>query len=131
VDGGDLLAVRAAMTRAVDRARMQQLPTLVEAVSYRQRGHSVIDPAHYRSTDDLARAEAVDPVTAFADRVAEAGLLSESRLEELRRDVLDQVDHAVEFADQSDFPSVASLFDTVYATPVPNSPSALPGGRVA
>jgi pyruvate dehydrogenase E1 component alpha subunit len=131
VDGGDPLAVRDAMSRALERARTKQLPTLVEAVSYRQRGHSVIDPAHYRSEEDLARAEAQDPVLAFADRLTSAGMMDESRLEELTREVLAEVDLAVEFADRSEFPPVASLFDTVYATPVPNAPRSMPGGQVA
>jgi pyruvate dehydrogenase E1 component alpha subunit len=104
---------------------------LVEAVSYRQRGHSVIDPAHYRSKDDLARAEAHDPVVAFADRLTAAGILDEHRLEHLTTEVLDEVERAVEFADKSEFPSVLSLFDTVYATPVHNAPSAMPGDLVA
>jgi pyruvate dehydrogenase E1 component alpha subunit len=131
VDGGDLLAVRDAMSRALERARIEHLPTLVEAVSYRQRGHSVIDPAHYRSKDDLARAEAQDPVIAFADRLTAAGMVDESRLEHLTTEVVAEVDRAVEFADRSEFPAVASLFETVYATPVPNAPRAMPGGQVA
>jgi pyruvate dehydrogenase E1 component alpha subunit len=129
IDGDDPLAVRDAVRRALIRARDEQAPTLVEAVCFRQRGHSVIDPARYRSEDDLARAEAHDPVISFTDRLLAAGIVDKARVDELTADVVAQVDAAVDFADRSDPPPVRSLFDMVYATPVANAPVALPGAR--
>ncbi|MHB1710376.1 MAG: thiamine pyrophosphate-dependent enzyme [Acidimicrobiales bacterium] len=129
VDGDDPLAVRDALGRALGRARDEQLPTLVEAICFRQRGHSVIDPARYRSEEDLARAEAHDPVVAFTNRLLAGGIVDQPRVDQLTADVVAQVEAAVEFADRSDPPPVRSLFDTVYATPVANAPAALPGAK--
>jgi pyruvate dehydrogenase E1 component alpha subunit len=122
VDGDDPLAVRDAVSRALLRARNEQLPTLVETVSFRQRGHSVIDPARYRSDAELAEAEAHDPVASFTARLLLAGVVDQGEVDTFTTEVIDQVDTAVAFADGSDPPSLDGLIDTVYATPVPNTP---------
>lgn len=129
IDGDDPLAVRDAVLRAIGRAREDQLPALVETVCFRQRGHSVIDPARYRTEEDLARAEAHDPVIAFTNQLLAAGIVDQSRVDQLTTEAVAQVDTAVDFADQSNPPPVGSLFDMVYATPVANAPAALPGAR--
>ena len=67
VDGRDVLAVRDTASRLVERAREEQTPFLLEAWSYRQKGHSVVDPAKYRTDEqrELARADDNDPIAIF------------------------------------------------------------------
>lgn len=130
VDGNDLLAVRDATRRAVDRARSESLPTLLEAVSFRMRGHSVVDPARYRSKEEVDRGRAQDPVAAFRARLIQAGILDEAGVTALEAEVEQELQQAIDFADASPDPSVEELFDDVYATPVANAPRALPGDPV-
>jgi pyruvate dehydrogenase E1 component alpha subunit len=127
VDGNDPLAVRDAARRAVDRARNERLPFLLEAVSFRMRGHSVVDPARYRSKEEVEQGRAQDPVVAFRARLLEAGVLDETGAAELEAEVEREVQQAIDFADASPDPPVEELFDDVYASPVANAPRALPG----
>jgi pyruvate dehydrogenase E1 component alpha subunit len=130
VDGNDLLAVRDAARRAADRARRQSLPTLLEAVSFRMRGHSVVDPARYRSKEEVEAGRALDPVAAFRARLLQAGILDEASASVLEAEVEAEVQQAIDFADASPDPSVEELFDDVYASPVANAPRGLPGDPV-
>ena len=130
VDGNDVLAVRDAARRAVERARAESLPTLLEAVSFRMRGHSVVDPARYRSKEEVEAGRAQDPVVAFRARLLDAGVLGEAEAAALEAEVEQALQQAVDFADASPDPTVEELFDDVYASPVPNAPRALPGDPV-
>jgi pyruvate dehydrogenase E1 component alpha subunit len=130
VDGNDPLAVRDATRRAVERARTESLPTLLEAVSFRMRGHSVVDPARYRSKEEVEQGRAQDPVVAFRARLIAEGILSEEEVAALEDEVENELQQAIEFADTSPDPTVEELFDDVYATPVPNASRALPGDPV-
>jgi pyruvate dehydrogenase E1 component alpha subunit len=127
VDGNDVLATRDAARRAVKRAREEQLPTLLEATSFRLRGHSVVDPARYRSKEEMERGRQQDPVEAFRRQLIEAGLLDDARAAELLADVDREVHNAIEFADSSPHPKPADLFNWSYATKVPNESLAFPG----
>jgi pyruvate dehydrogenase E1 component alpha subunit len=127
VDGNDLLAVREATRRAVDRARNERLPTLLESVSFRMRGHSVVDPARYRSKEEVEQGRAKDPVVAFRARLIQTGTLDEAAVAELEAEVEREVQQAIDFADASPDPDVGELFDDVYASPVANAPRGLPG----
>jgi pyruvate dehydrogenase E1 component alpha subunit len=116
VDGTDVIAVRDTMRRAVKLAREQHEPSLIEAVSFRFRGHSVIDPDRYRDPEEVKRRRAMqDPITLFANRLTSAGLISEREIEEIAQRVEQEVDEAVQFAEESPFPSIETLYDYVYA----------------
>jgi pyruvate dehydrogenase E1 component alpha subunit len=115
VDGTDVLAVRDAMHTAVEYARKQQEPYLLEAVSFRFRGHSVIDPDRYRDKEEVQRGRSRDPITLFAERLKAAGLADDAKLQELDEQAQRDVDESVRFAEESDFPAVESLFDYIYA----------------
>ena len=85
VDGMDVIAVHQAMQRAVQRARQERRPTLLESVCYRYRGHSMADPARYRTAEELKQWLARDPLPSFQRRLTEAGLLGDeeaARIEE-------------------------------------------------
>ena len=77
VDGNDVLAVRDAARAALDRARGEHQPTLLETVSYRLRGHSVVDPARYRTAEDTERLRREDPLPAFRSHLVAAGVLDD------------------------------------------------------
>jgi pyruvate dehydrogenase E1 component alpha subunit len=130
VDGNDVLAVRDATRRAVDRARNEQQPTLLEATSFRLRGHSVVDPGRYRPKEEIERGQQADPVPAFRRQLLEAKVLDEAQAAQIESDVEREVAEAIEFADNSPHPSVDTLFDKQYATPVANEPRLLPGDPV-
>lgn len=130
VDGNDVLAVRDAARAALHRARVDRQPGLLEAVSYRLRGHSVVDPARYRSRQEDERLRELDPVPAFRTQLLDAGVLDEAAVARLDEEVDQQVAAAIEFADNSPDPSPDQLFAHAYATPVANAPRALPGDPV-
>jgi pyruvate dehydrogenase E1 component alpha subunit len=116
VDGMDVLAVREVVGRAVDRARREQIPSLVEARTYRFRGHSMRDPAGavYRTRDEVEREKLRDPIVLFRARVLDAGVLGESEIAGLEQDVNDAVEAAVAFADASPEPPDEWLLTDIY-----------------
>ncbi|WP_069803504.1 pyruvate dehydrogenase (acetyl-transferring) E1 component subunit alpha [Thermogemmatispora onikobensis] len=115
VDGTDLLAVLEAVRTAARIAREEREPSLIEAVSYRFRGHSVVDPDRYRPEDEVRRWRERDPILLYATRLKEAGLMDESTRQELEARAQHEVEEAVRFAEESEFPSVEELYDFVYA----------------
>ncbi|MEO8814205.1 MAG: pyruvate dehydrogenase (acetyl-transferring) E1 component subunit alpha [Mycobacterium sp.] len=130
VDGDDVLAVRDAARAALTRARAERQPGLIEAVCQRLRGHSVVDPAKYRTREETERVRELDPVPAFRHRLIEAGILGEADARAVDEQAEAQVDAAVAFADSSPDPEPGQLFAYAYATPVANAPQQLPGDPV-
>jgi pyruvate dehydrogenase E1 component subunit alpha len=130
VDGNDVLAVRDAATRLVEQARSGGGPALLEAVSERLKGHSVVDPAKYRSEESVEQAKQADPVANLRADLIEAGILDEDTATEIEHKAQAEVDAAVAFADDSPHPDPATLFDYTYATPVANDSRRLPADPV-
>ena len=116
VDGMDVLAVREVVGRAVERARREKTPTLIEAKTYRFRGHSMRDPAGavYRTRAEVEEERRRDPITLFQDRLAQAGQLTEAEGKAIEQDVADAVKAAVDFAETSPPPPLEWLFTDVY-----------------
>jgi pyruvate dehydrogenase E1 component alpha subunit len=116
VDGMDVLAIREAVARAVERARRDQSPSLIEARTYRFRGHSMRDPAGavYRTKDEVEREKLRDPIVLFRDRVVGDGLLTEADVRALEKDVNDVVDEAVAFAEASPEPPDEWLLTDIF-----------------
>jgi pyruvate dehydrogenase E1 component alpha subunit len=113
-DGMDVLDTHTVLTQAVERVREDRRPVLVEAVTYRFRGHSMADPEQYRTKEEVAEWRARDPIPAFAERLIAEGVIDEAERQRMEADALARVDAAVEFADASPFPATDSLFDDVY-----------------
>ncbi|WP_327120196.1 pyruvate dehydrogenase (acetyl-transferring) E1 component subunit alpha [Nocardia sp. NBC_01730] len=126
VDGTDVLAVRDIASELVETARHEGKPALLETISYRLKGHSVVDPAKYRSGEDVATARKSDPVARWRADLIESGVLDETDAAEIERSVEEEVDAAVAFADASPHPDPSSLFDYTYATPVAGESRRLP-----
>jgi pyruvate dehydrogenase E1 component alpha subunit len=115
VDGNDVLAVRDAIRNAAKYAREEHEPILIEAVSFRFRGHSVVDPDRYRSKEEVQAGRSHDPIAAFAQRLTEAGILDEKKQHEIEEQVEHEVEDAITFADESPDPRLEELFDYMYA----------------
>jgi pyruvate dehydrogenase E1 component alpha subunit len=113
-DGMDVLDTYAVLCEAVRRVREERRPLLVEAVTYRFRGHSAADPEQYRSKEEVAQWRARDPIPAFAGRLIADGVIDEAERERIDAAAIARVDAAVEFADASPFPAPDSLYDDVY-----------------
>lgn len=130
VDGNDVLAVREAATAALTTARVKRHPSIVETVSYRLKGHSVVDPARYRSKDDSERLRQMDPLPAFRSQLLDAGVLDLQQASAIDSEVDDAVSAAVRFAEDSPFPSIDQLFAHAYATPIATATAYMPGQPV-
>jgi len=113
-DGMDVLDTYAVLCEAIARVRDERRPLLVEAVTYRFRGHSMADPEQYRSKEEVAQWRERDPIPAFAERLIAAGVIDDDERERIDAEAIAQVDAAVEFADASPFPPATSLYDDVY-----------------
>jgi pyruvate dehydrogenase E1 component alpha subunit len=114
VDGMDVLAVRECVADHLRLAREERQPTLVEALTYRFRGHSAADPEVYRTKEEVAEWRKRDPIVTFAERLKREGWIDDAGIEELDRKVVAIIDEAVEFADASPEPALESLYDNVY-----------------
>jgi pyruvate dehydrogenase E1 component alpha subunit len=113
-DGMDVLDVHSVVTDALKSAREDRQPQLVEAVTYRYRGHSMADPEEYRSKEEVEEWRQRDPIKAFADRLVDEGMLTEDDVKEFDEKAIEVVDEAVKFADNSPFPDLDSLYDDIY-----------------
>jgi len=115
VDGMDVLEVYGATMEAVARAREGDGPSLIEAVTYRFRGHSMSDPGEYRSKREERIWQERDPIKNLRRRLLGERHVAESRLSEIEAEVAQEIDEAVKFADESPEPSVDELGKGIYA----------------
>jgi pyruvate dehydrogenase E1 component alpha subunit len=113
-DGMDVLDTYAVLCEAIARVREERSPVLVEAVTYRFRGHSMADPEQYRSKEEVAHWRERDPIPAFGQRLVAEHVLGEAELAQIDARAIERVDAAVEFAEASPFPTPESLYDDVY-----------------
>jgi hypothetical protein len=110
----DVLEVHAAISDGLRCAREERQPQLIEAVTYRFRGHSMADPEEYRDKEEVEEWRKRDPIENFKKRLVEEDVISEEDFEKLDEDVMAEIDEATEFADKSPFPELASLYDDIY-----------------
>ncbi len=115
IDGMDVIAVRESVAEGIRLAREERRPTLLEAFTYRYRGHSAADPEVYREREEVDEWRAKDPIETFARRCVEAGVLGEREVQEIRDKAEETVTAAVEFADSSPEPPLDTLYENLYA----------------
>ena len=113
-DGMDVLDTHRVLGEAVARVREERRPLLVEAVTYRFRGHSMADPEQYRSKEEVAHWRERDPIPAFGELLVAEGVIDQNAREQIDAQALARVDAAVQFAEASPFPPAESLYDDVY-----------------
>jgi pyruvate dehydrogenase E1 component alpha subunit len=117
VDGQDVLVMHAAMERAVQRARSDKHPTLLEVRTYRFMGHSMSDPihGHYRTKEEVEDQRKRDPIAVWSHRLVAEGLMEESAVKALDKEILQEVNDAYQFADEAPDPEPGELWTDVYA----------------
>ncbi len=115
VDGMDVLAVRGAVARAVERARRGAGPTLIEAKTYRYFGHSHSDPRAYRTREEEAAWKGRDPVRRLRDDLMTVSLLSETEFDQMDEAVQAKLDAAMAYSNASPEPDSAETYTDVYA----------------
>lgn len=115
VDGMDVMAVRDATLRAIERARKDGSPTLLEIRAYRYMGHSMSDPGKYRTTEEIKKYQERDPILLFKDSLKAAKVFTDKDFEEIEAQAKEAVEKAVKFADESPFPDESELMTDVFA----------------
>ena len=112
----DVLDVHAAVREALRIAREDRQPRLVEAVTYRYRGHSMADPEEYRTKEEVEEWRRRDPILNFRKRLADEGIVSEEDADALDEQAIKAVDEAVEFAKLSPAPDAQTAFEDLHAS---------------
>jgi pyruvate dehydrogenase E1 component alpha subunit len=125
VDGMDVVAMREAVAEGLRQAREDARPTLLEAFTYRYRGHSAADPEIYREREEVEEWRTKDPIESFAARCVEAGVLGEREVQQARDAAEQTVAAATEFAENSPEPPLDTMYENLYAM------STEPGGWYA
>lgn len=114
VDGMSVEAVYEAVKKAADRARKGNGPTLLEVKTYRYKGHSMSDPAKYRTKEEVENYKNQDPIQQMLDIIIKNKYASDEELEAIQIRVKNEVDECVTFAEESPFPEAAELYEDVY-----------------
>lgn len=115
VDGNDVIAVYEAACEAIARARTGEGPTLVECMTYRWHGHSERDPQTYRPKEEVEKWMRKDPILRFRKRLVETGVLTEKKANEIKQEILEELDRAVKFAEESPYPAPEETLEDVFA----------------
>lgn len=118
VDGMDVLAVRQVAQEAVARARAGEGPTLIEAMTYRFRGHSLADPDELRSKEEKEFWFARDPIKKLAGYLLEQNLATEAELKDIEKKIQGIIEEAVKFAESSPEPDPSELYRFIFAEDV-------------
>ena len=114
VSGMDPVAMFEKVSKAVARARSGDGPTLLEAKTYRYKGHSMSDAQHYRTKDEVAEYQKIDPITTVLEVIKNKKYASEKEIEDINQEVKKIVAEAVQLAEESPFPTEQDLYDSVY-----------------
>jgi dihydrolipoamide dehydrogenase len=115
VDGMNLREVLVKTSEIVEKTRADSEPRFVEALCYRFRGHSVVDPDKYRSEEDKVKWRKGDPIVAFEHELEKAGLADEEYFKNVRVEIDNEVKDIIQFADESPDPKIDDLYKYVYA----------------
>ncbi|MDE0598310.1 MAG: pyruvate dehydrogenase (acetyl-transferring) E1 component subunit alpha [Dokdonia donghaensis] len=114
VDAMNPVAVAEAMDEAIERARRGDGPTFLELKTYRYRGHSMSDAQHYRTKDEVAEYQEIDPITQVKEVILEKGYATQEEIDEMGKNVKKRVAECEKFAEESPFPDVNVMYDVVY-----------------
>jgi dihydrolipoamide dehydrogenase len=115
VDGMDVREVLLRTSEVVEKVRADSQPRFIEALCYRFKGHSVVDPDKYRSPEDKEKFRKADPIVAFEHELEQSGLADEEYFKALRQEIDAEVQDVIKFADESPDPKVEDLYKYVYA----------------
>ena len=113
VDGMDVLAVREAGKQALDYVRSGKGPMILELKTYRYRGHSMSDPAKYRTRDEVDEYRAKDPIEKVKSLLLDNGMRTEDQLKAIEKDIKKIIKETEEFATTSPEPDASELWTDV------------------
>ena len=122
IDGMNLREVMLRTSEIVEKTRKDSVPRFIEALCYRFRGHSVVDPDKYRSAEDKEKYRKADPIVAFEHELEKAGLADEGYFRNVRQEIDAEVRDIIEYADQSPDPNPEDLYKYTYAGQWDNRP---------
>ena len=114
VDAMKVENVHHAVAEAAERARAGDGPTLLELRTYRYKGHSISDPGKYRTKEEVEDYKLQDPIVQCMKSILDNKMASEDDLKEIEKKVKEQVEEAIKFADESDFPDPSEALKDVY-----------------
>ncbi len=115
IDGMDAIEVYETVEAAAERIRSTRRPEMIEAKTYRFKGHSVADPEVYRDKEEVKRWKQRDPIVLLRGKLKGEGTLSDKRLKQIDEEVEKVCAEAIEFAEKADFPPASALCEHVYA----------------
>lgn len=114
VDAMDVEAVHRAVAEAAARARAGDGPTLLELRTYRYKGHSMSDPAKYRTKDELKDYKERDPIEQVKASILEQGFATEEELKAIDKEIKERVNESVKFAEESAYPPTEEAYKDIY-----------------
>jgi len=115
VDGMNVREVMLRTSEIIEKTRADSQPRFIEALCYRFKGHSVVDPDKYRSAEDKEKWRKADPIVFFEHELEKAGLADEEYFKSVRQQIDSEVQEIVKYADESPDPKVDELYKYVYA----------------
>lgn len=114
VDGMNVETVHNAIAKATKKAREKSMPMLLEMNTYRYKGHSISDPANYRSREELQEWQQQDPIEQVIESIRQENLMTEDEIDQTKKAVKEQVKEAINFADESPLPDDSELYNDIY-----------------
>ncbi len=114
-DGMDIDDVRAKTAEAVNLARTESLPTLMEIRTYRYRGHSMSDPGNYRTREEIEKYKKFDPILLYRTRLLDDKVTTDDALEAIDKEVTAEAQAAYDFADKSEDPAFETVYEDIFA----------------
>jgi len=119
VDGMSVMSVYEEMKEAVEHVRGGHGPMLIEMKTYRYKGHSMSDPAKYRTREELDKYKGKDPLADLKIYIQEHDLVSEDELREIDSRIKNEIEEAVKFAEESPYPDESALYEDIYVGDYP------------
>lgn len=117
IDGNDIELVAETVREAATRARRGEGPTFIDMQTYRFRGHSMSDPAKYRTREELEKARERDPISVYETILKERGWLTEEAIEEMHEQVKAEIEEVIAFATDAPQPPIEAVYDDITVAP--------------
>jgi pyruvate dehydrogenase E1 component alpha subunit len=114
INGFDVFTVFDKIKEIAEDVRENSEPWLLEIRTYRYRGHSMSDPADYRDKEEMDNFRQKDPIDRMKQYLLDEDIADEDKVNDIEDDVEEEVNDAIEFAEESDFPDVDAIYDDVY-----------------
>jgi pyruvate dehydrogenase E1 component alpha subunit len=117
INGNDIELMAKATREAANRARAGEGPTLIDAQTYRYKGHSISDPGKYRHKEELESAMRNDPILVYENVLKERGWIDQEAIDRMYESVKEEVEESIAFAEQSDPPAMEALYEDITVAP--------------